>query len=331
MAITAISTDWGKDPRIVRVTTTDDFATITAAGYLTAQADEIEALNNGAFEWVVGDLVAVVYDGGEDYFLRDATNNTFVLDTLPPGALPLVSAHILVGNAANVAADVAMTGDISISNAGVTAIVAGVIVNADVAAAAAIAYSKLAALTSANILVGSAGNVATVTAVTGDIAIDNAGVTSIAAGVIVNADIDAAAAIDYSKLAALASANILVGSGANVATSVAMSGDVAIDNAGATTIQAASIDLAMLSAGITPSHVVKFAGQPTTVGGAAAEAFAIPGVLATDLAFVQIVDDGGANVTALQAACTVDTLTVTFSANPTNDCVFNYQILRASA
>jgi hypothetical protein len=168
-------------------------------------------------------------------------------------------------------------------------------------------------------------------AITGDIAVTNTGVTSIAAGAIVNADVNAAAAIDFSKLAALTSTNILVGSAGNVATSVAMTGDVAISNTGVTTIQAGAIDLAMLSAGITPSHVVKFAGQPTTVGGAAAEAFAVPGVLVTDLAFVQIVDNGGANVTALQAVCTADTLTVTFSANPGADCIFNYQILRAAA
>ena len=55
-------------------------------------------------------------------------------------------------------------------------------------------------------------------------------------GKVANANIAAAAAIDYSKLAALASANILVGSAANVATVVAMSGDISIDNLGATTI-----------------------------------------------------------------------------------------------
>jgi hypothetical protein len=59
------------------------------------------------------------------------------------------------------------------------------------------------ALTSARIYVGNASNIATAVAVTGDIAISNTGVTSIAAGAIVNADINAAAAIDYSKLAAL--------------------------------------------------------------------------------------------------------------------------------
>ncbi len=55
----------------------------------------------------------------------------------------------------------------------------GAIVNADINTSAAIAYSKLAALTSANLLIGNASNVATVTAVTGDITISNSGVTAI--------------------------------------------------------------------------------------------------------------------------------------------------------
>lgn len=52
------------------------------------------------------------------------------------------------------------------------------ILNADISASAAIAFSKLAALASANILVGSAGNVATAVAVTGDISLTNGGVTA---------------------------------------------------------------------------------------------------------------------------------------------------------
>lgn len=85
-------------------------------------------------------------------------SGTFVSSTLP-------SAQIIVGNGSNVATAVAMTGDITITNGGVTVIGAGVIVNADVNAAAAIAYSKL------NLL-----------------------------GSVVNADVNASAAIVYSKL-----------------------------------------------------------------------------------------------------------------------------------
>jgi hypothetical protein len=81
------------------------------------------------------------------------------------------------------------------------------IANADVSVSAAIDYNKLAALTSGNILVGNASNVATSTAVTGDITITNAGVTAIASGVIVNADINASAAIALSKLSTTGAAS----------------------------------------------------------------------------------------------------------------------------
>ena len=329
MAITAISRDWGANPSIVRIVSSDTLAAVTTAGYILAQADNIAALNAGPFAWVESDTVLIRTSDGWGFF-NISSDFESLEPFFSPTELDLPSAQIIVGNASGIGQARAMTGVIAITNTGVTSIVDGSIVNADINAAAAIDFSKLAALPSAQILVGSAGNVATAVAVSGDISIDNAGLTAIAAGVIVNADINAAAAIDFSKLAALTSGNILVGSAGNVATSVAMSGDVTISNAGVTTISAGAIDLAMLSAGITPSHVVKFAGQPTTVGGAAAEAFTVNGVAATDLAFVQVVNDGTANVTVLQAVCTLNTLTVTFSADPGNDCVFNYQILRAA-
>jgi len=153
----------------------------------------------------------------------------------------LTSGNIVLGNASNVPTSTAVTGDITISNAGVTAISSGVIVNADINASAAIDYSKLAALTSGNILIGNASNVATSTAVTGDITISNAGVTAIASGVIVNADINASAAIDYSKLATLTAGNIVLGNSSNVATSTPVTGDITISDAGVTAIASGAI------------------------------------------------------------------------------------------
>ncbi len=126
----------------------------------------------------------------------------------------------------------AITGDIGLTSGGVASIASGVIVDADVNASAAIAYNKLASLTDGNILVGNGSNVATSVNPSGDIDISNAGVFSIATGVIVNADVKSDAAIDYSKLATLTSANFLVGSVGNVATSVTMSGDATLSNAG---------------------------------------------------------------------------------------------------
>ena len=153
----------------------------------------------------------------------------------------LISANILVGSGSSVTTSVAMTGDITINNTGVTSISADVILNADINSLAAIDFSKLASLTSANILVGDVSNVATSVAMSGDITIDNTGIASIAPDVIVNADVNSSAAIDFSKLASLTSANILVGNGSNVATSVAMTGDTFIDNLGAVTAQPAII------------------------------------------------------------------------------------------
>lgn len=330
-------------PGTVKMVSTDSLSTITTAGYLNGIGNQIPQVQLSP-----SDIIECLYsynvstDSGTFTFLRVSITNGVITLSVTSGDDALTSGHIFVGNASNVATDVAMSGDISITNTGVTAIVAGVIVNADINAAAAIAFSKLAALPSAQILVGSAGNVATAVAVTGDIAITNGGVTSIAAGAIVDADINAAAAIAFSKLAALTSGNILVGSAGNVATSVAMSGDATIIASGAVTIANdaittvkildANVTLAKLAAGITPSHIIVFANQVTTVGGAAAEAFTVTGAVgATDRAFVQVVDDGTAGVTVLQAVVTDNTLTVTFSANPGADTIINYQLIRAAA
>ena len=62
-----------------------------------------------------------------------------------------------------------------------------------------------------------------------------------------NAQVASNAAIDFSKLAALNSGNILVGNGSNQAASVAMTGDIAIANDGETTIQANAVEGSMLN------------------------------------------------------------------------------------
>jgi len=81
-----------------------------------------------------------------------------------------------------------------------TMIADGTIVNADINASAAIALSKLATSTAGNIIVYNSSGVATAVAETGDITISDTGVTAIASGVIVNADINASAAINTTKI-----------------------------------------------------------------------------------------------------------------------------------
>ncbi len=285
-------------PGAVKMVTTDNLATITTAGYLNG-------VNNGniisGVQLAPSDVIECLYSfntltgTGMYTDLRPTINNGLITLVVDSGNEGLTNGHIFVGNASNVATDVAMTGDITISNTGVTAIGTGVIVNADINAAAAIAFSKLAALTSGNLLVGSAGNVATAVAMSGDATIIASGALTIAND-------------------AITTAKIL-----NDAVTTAK-------------ILNANVTLAKLAAGITPSHVIKFANQVTTVGGAASEAFTVTGaVAATDRAFVQIVNNGTGNVTALEAVVTTNTLTVTFSADPQNDTVINYQIIRVAS
>lgn len=127
----------------------------------------------------------------------------------------LARGHLLIGNSSTrpVAVDfnnsgyigigdgtdynsVAQSGDVIFSNAGVAAIQAGAIVNADVNAAAAIAHSKLAAMTSGYVLVGSAGTVPTAVAMSGDVTIVAAGTTTIGAGKVTTAMLASATKVD---------------------------------------------------------------------------------------------------------------------------------------
>lgn len=293
-------------------TATDTLATIVASAFFNSKISLLKVgdwiLCQGTDDYMIAIVTSVTTNVTvTEYAVASITDGSIVNADINASAAiaysklaALTSANILVGNGSNVATSVAMSGDVTISNAGVAAIASGVIVNADIAAGAAIDYSKLAALTSANILVGSAGNVATSVAVTGDVTISNAGVTAIGSGVIVNADIGAAAAIDFSKLAALTSANILVGSAGNVATAVAVTGDVTISNAGVTAIAATVIVDADINAAAAIAFS-KLAGLPSAnilVGSA--------GNVATAVAVTGDVTISDAGVTAIAATVIVD-------------------------
>ena len=78
--------------------------------------------------------------------------------------------------------------------------------------------------------------------------IANNAVTSakIANGEIVNDDLNASAAIAHSKLANVTDGRILVGSGSNVPTAVAVSGDVTLANDGAVTIANDAVEIGMI-------------------------------------------------------------------------------------
>lgn len=124
--------------------------------------------------------------------------------------------NILVGDGSGIATSVNPSGDIDVSNAGVFSISADVIVSADINSAAAIAYSKLAALADGNLLIGSGSNVAVSVNPSGDVDVDNAGVFSLTAGAILDADVSSEADIAHSKMAALTASRALVSDGSGV-------------------------------------------------------------------------------------------------------------------
>lgn len=103
------------------------------------------------------------------------------------GEISLANTQILVGNASNIAAAVAMSGDATIANTGAVTIANSAITNAKVSASAAIAFSKMEALASARLIVGSGANVPTAVDVTGDVTISNTGVTTIGASKVTEA------------------------------------------------------------------------------------------------------------------------------------------------
>lgn len=127
MAITAIGRYFVGNPNIVAVVTDDNLATITTAGYLTGAtiSAQIAALQNGEFQWQDTDIVLISYapDFIVNWFKYDATNATFVANPAAGGLTnTLTNGNIFVGNGANVATSVTPSGDVTLTNAGVTAI-----------------------------------------------------------------------------------------------------------------------------------------------------------------------------------------------------------------
>lgn len=193
--------------------------------------------------------------GSIDGVNRIVVNSTGVAITGTLSVSGAISGTASSANTLSTSRTFSVTGDVtapSISFDGsgnvalASTLASGVVNNTNVGTSAAIAFSKLASLTSGNVLVGSASNVPTSVSVSGDATISNTGSVTIANSAITNAKVSASAAIDFSKLASLTSANILVGNVSNVAASVAMSGDATLSNAGAITIANSAITTAKI-------------------------------------------------------------------------------------
>lgn len=95
MAITNISRDWGVDPQIVRMVTTDTIGTIATTGYWATQAANLLAINRGDFEWVSTDIALISYNGGEGFFVYDSTTGSFTPQGSVSAQVTVTSAQIL--------------------------------------------------------------------------------------------------------------------------------------------------------------------------------------------------------------------------------------------
>lgn len=161
-----------------------------AAAIVDTKLDTISTANKVS-------LSALDIDGATDIGAALADADLFVVDDGAGGTNRKAAASRITDYAFG-----KVSGDIAITSSGVASISAGVIVNADINASAAIDHSKLANITAGFVLLGNASNVPTATAITGDISLTSSGVTAISAGVIVDADISASAAISASKIQA---------------------------------------------------------------------------------------------------------------------------------
>lgn len=98
-----------------------------------------------------------------------------------------------------------------------------------------------------------------------------------------------------------------------------------------TALGSASVTLAKLATGIAPSHVVKFAGTFTTLGGDASEAITVSGAVASDIVMVTVKTAGGTPRSIVAAAAATNAINVTMSGDPSTDHVLQYVVLRAAS
>ena len=97
----------------------------------------------------------------------------------------LEDGKLYIGDSDNKSAQIAVTGDVTISNTGITAIGAQKVTNSMIADDA-VGLDELANITDGSILIGGASNAPTEVAVTGDVTISNTGVTAIGAQKVTN-------------------------------------------------------------------------------------------------------------------------------------------------
>lgn len=116
----------------------------------------------------------------------------------------------------------------------------------------------------------------------------------------------------------------------NTGSSASPSWDLVGDIASAD-IASGAVTLAKLASGISPSHIIKYAGTTGAYGGGGtSNAFTVTGVAATDVVSA-VIRTSTNNVSITKAVPTTNTLTITFSADPGAGTTVDYIVARAAA
>lgn len=200
----------------------------------------------------------------------------------------LTSGHVYVGNASNIATDVAMSGDVTISNTGATTISASAITDAKVSSSAAIARGKIATGSANHVVINTAGGALTSEAQlaparggTGQDLSASSGVLKVATGTvsattIVNADVDAAAGIVDTKLATISTAGKVSNSATTATSSNTNSAIVARDGSGNFSAGTITATLTGTASGNIANTVMTTSGD-TLYGGSSGTATRLAG------------------------------------------------------
>ena len=105
MPIQAIVRDWGTQPAIVRIYTTDSLALVSAPGYITSQASAIYTANSGDFEWLYSDVV-LVWSQNQTTTPYSSSWGLFTINNTFTGLNPFPGSQSLTANVTLTAAEV---------------------------------------------------------------------------------------------------------------------------------------------------------------------------------------------------------------------------------